>query len=299
MSFEDVGAALAAERKNRNLTVQDVANSLKISVNQLNAIESGDIRSLPHPAYAKGFIRSYASWLGIDQEEIQRMMELPKNSENEESQENHPHNRSSQNKKPFLWISALIILAAVIYYCWENNFFNLIDSRKEEIISTAPLATADTFMAAKDQELKQLENSKEVGSAPAIKKESEPAPSPIQATVKPEEENKISSDRQPETKIEEKPSLTKTQPSQSASSQHKLVITAVEECWVHSNADKTDTRQFSLRKGDTFALTFNDTLELKLGNAGGVRLRYDGEDLAAPGSSGQVKTMVFPLKSGI
>ena len=76
--------------------------------------------------------------------------------------------------------------------------------------------------------------------------------------------------------------------------QHKVIITATEECWIHSNADNTDTRQFSLRKGDTFALTFTKSLELKLGNAGGVRIRYNGEDMPAPGQSGQVRTLTFP-----
>ena len=66
---------------------------------------------------------------------------------------------------------------------------------------------------------------------------------------------------------------------------------------MHSTADKTDTRQFSLRKGDTFALTFADLLELKLGNAGGVRLRYDGNELPPPGTSGQVRTITFPPKT--
>ncbi|MEG6594164.1 DUF4115 domain-containing protein, partial [Desulfovibrio sp. 1188_IL3213] len=75
---------------------------------------------------------------------------------------------------------------------------------------------------------------------------------------------------------------------------HKVIITATEECWVHSSADNTDTRQFSLRKGDTFALTFSKSLELKLGNAGGVRIRYDGEELPPVGGSGQVRTLTFP-----
>ena len=50
----------------------------------------------------------------------------------------------------------------------------------------------------------------------------------------------------------------------------------------------------SLRKGDTFALTFTKSLELKLGNAGGVRLRYDGEELPPVGATGQVRTLTFP-----
>jgi cytoskeleton protein RodZ len=76
--------------------------------------------------------------------------------------------------------------------------------------------------------------------------------------------------------------------------QRNLVVTALAECWVHSTADNTETRQFSLRKGDTFALTFSKKLVLRLGNAGGVRIRLDGQDLAPPGEVGQVKTLTFP-----
>ena len=76
--------------------------------------------------------------------------------------------------------------------------------------------------------------------------------------------------------------------------QHKVIIIATEECWIHSSADKTDVRQFSLSKGDTFALTFSTRLELKLGNAGGVRIRYDGKEMPPAGTSGQVRNLVFP-----
>ncbi|WP_300710516.1 DUF4115 domain-containing protein, partial [uncultured Desulfovibrio sp.] len=76
--------------------------------------------------------------------------------------------------------------------------------------------------------------------------------------------------------------------------QHKVIIIATEECWIRSNADKTDVRQFSLNKGDTFALTFSHRLELKLGNAGGVRIRYDGKEMPPAGTSGQVLNLVFP-----
>ena len=78
---------------------------------------------------------------------------------------------------------------------------------------------------------------------------------------------------------------------------HQVVMIAIEDCWVHSSADRIDTRQFSLRKGDTFALSFRDKLEVKLGNAGGVRFRYNGQDIPPVGKSGQVKTVVCPLEA--
>lgn len=49
-----------------------------------------------------------------------------------------------------------------------------------------------------------------------------------------------------------------------------------------------------MRKGDIITLEFAKALEVKLGNAGGVQVSYDGTELPAPGQAGQVKTLVFP-----
>lgn len=75
---------------------------------------------------------------------------------------------------------------------------------------------------------------------------------------------------------------------------HQIVLTAEASCWVHANADKTDTREFTLQEGETFAMPFRESLTLRLGNAGGVRIKYDGRDMPSPGKSGQVKNISFP-----
>lgn len=73
-----------------------------------------------------------------------------------------------------------------------------------------------------------------------------------------------------------------------------LVFTGLAECWVQVTADETDTRQFSVLPGQVFSMSFTDSLVLKLGNAGGVRLTYNGSDLPAPGKDGQLATLTFP-----
>ncbi|MEE0815253.1 MAG: helix-turn-helix transcriptional regulator, partial [Desulfovibrio fairfieldensis] len=70
MTLEELGAALRAEREKRGLSIEDVANHLKIGARLLRALEEGDASSLPHLAYAKGFIRSYSSYLGMAAEEV-------------------------------------------------------------------------------------------------------------------------------------------------------------------------------------------------------------------------------------
>lgn len=77
---------------------------------------------------------------------------------------------------------------------------------------------------------------------------------------------------------------------------HQIVLTAEAACWVHANADDTDTREFTMKAGETFAMPFRSSLVLRLGNAGGVKIKYDGQEMPSPGKSGQVKTVTFPPK---
>ena len=61
---------LRAEREKRGLDIEDAASKLKISARLLRALEDGDEQSLPPLAYTKGFIRSYAAYVGLSAEEV-------------------------------------------------------------------------------------------------------------------------------------------------------------------------------------------------------------------------------------
>jgi cytoskeleton protein RodZ len=67
-----VGALLRASRLRCGEDLRDVAHSLKIRYAFLDAIEAGRFADLPGPAYAAGFVRSYADYLGLDSEEVVR-----------------------------------------------------------------------------------------------------------------------------------------------------------------------------------------------------------------------------------
>lgn len=67
-----VGGLLRAARLRQGLSVQDVAVALRIRRPYLDAIEDGRLSALPAPAYAIGFVKTYAAALGLDQEEIAR-----------------------------------------------------------------------------------------------------------------------------------------------------------------------------------------------------------------------------------
>jgi cytoskeleton protein RodZ len=67
-----VGGLLRATRLRHGLSLNDVAAALRIRRDYLDAIEHGRAESLPAPAYAIGFVRSYAAALGLDAEEVAR-----------------------------------------------------------------------------------------------------------------------------------------------------------------------------------------------------------------------------------
>ncbi len=339
MTFDELGAALRAERERRGLRIEDAADHLKISARHLRALEEGDGDSLPHPAYARGFIRSYAAYLGISSEEIHDALTAmtPGDAVPQPpafAPETAPSERRS-GRGGVLFVLVLALLAGTGYAVWHWGVpaFSGLEERRlaqpsPPLTSARPAPPSGAEIAAKSAARQEIQGAPAAGPGASPERRDAPAEAagqsaaqadPLRAQAGQPAGAPASASRQERA---DAPSPSAAQPDAvgagdaadrgaaeaapaaaagdgaAVPGQHKVIITATEECWIHSNADKTDTRQFSLRKGDTFALTFARSLELKLGNAGGVRLRYDGQSLPPPGQSGQVKTLTFPPQSG-
>jgi cytoskeleton protein RodZ len=67
-----VGFALREARQRRGWTIELCAQQLRIRPAVLEAMEAGHFEKLPNGAYALGFVRSYADYLGLDRDEIAR-----------------------------------------------------------------------------------------------------------------------------------------------------------------------------------------------------------------------------------
>ena len=76
---------------------------------------------------------------------------------------------------------------------------------------------------------------------------------------------------------------------------HQVEVIAVDgDCWMGFEPDGRH-QQRTLRKGDTFSMTFRDSLVVRLGNAQAVRIIYDGKELERSTST-RVVTMRFPMQ---
>ncbi len=66
----DVGAVLCHARTQSGYSLEQISQSLNIRLQHLKAIEESRLDALPGAAYAVGFVKAYASFLGLDEQAI-------------------------------------------------------------------------------------------------------------------------------------------------------------------------------------------------------------------------------------
>ena len=67
MTEENGVLGLATIRKNRGISLEQIAQSTKIGVRSLEAIERGDFQKLPGGIYSTSYIRQYARAIDYDE----------------------------------------------------------------------------------------------------------------------------------------------------------------------------------------------------------------------------------------
>jgi cytoskeleton protein RodZ len=75
-SLATPGAQLAAQREAMGLSVEQIADQLKLAPRQVVALEAGDYASLPNMAVVRGFVRAYAKVVKLDATPLVAMIEV-------------------------------------------------------------------------------------------------------------------------------------------------------------------------------------------------------------------------------
>ncbi len=136
MAASSVGADLRDARLRLGQGLRDIASALRIRHDYLKAIEEERFGDLPGPAYALGFVRAYARYLGLDGEEAVRRFKEEDSGLTEKTDlvfpEPLPESRIPRGA--ILLISAALVLAA--YGGWY--YLSAEDMTISEIIPKVP-----------------------------------------------------------------------------------------------------------------------------------------------------------------
>lgn len=113
----EIGATLREARVRKRLTLHQVEEDTKIRTRYLQALEDEDFDRLPGTAYAKGFLRSYASYLGLDAQTLldefnSRYSGTPDPLAGPSALRRPPHSRR-RSGLVFFAVCAVLILASI------------------------------------------------------------------------------------------------------------------------------------------------------------------------------------------
>jgi cytoskeleton protein RodZ len=141
-----VGAGLREVRERLGWKLPDVAESLRIRPEFLEAIEAGNLEALPGAAYRSGFVRTYARSLGLDPEEILRRFRaeggLLQDSVKTESRFIAPVPDSGVPKAAAVMVGVVLLLAGYgLWYHYSSTQRRLAEQVPAVPAQLAPLAT--------------------------------------------------------------------------------------------------------------------------------------------------------------
>jgi len=79
--MKDIGNFLRERREARGISLIEVEKDLKIRKKYLQALEEGNIDTMPCKTYLIGYLRNYSKYLGIDKENINQIIQTYNNLE--------------------------------------------------------------------------------------------------------------------------------------------------------------------------------------------------------------------------
>jgi cytoskeletal protein RodZ len=285
---------LKAAREALGLSFADIFQRTRISIAYLQAIENNDFHLLPTSAYAKNFIKTYARTLGIDSTPTLIIYEDYLNSRKglqalppDGVSKRQPLISKIASPKIYLGISFVLIVISIVAWLISKQYRSSSDiinptgriavavpENKEQTINSPVNITAPINPQAKDNANLTLNeiNKQSPVKAPSISAKVE------NNAVKPSQEQVTS------------PNIQPTVNSEGAS---LLTINAIEDTWIRIKADQNPSFQVLLKSGEKFerkAVSF----EMDIGNAGGIKIRFQDKNIENLGKSGQVVHLRLP-----
>ncbi len=120
----ETGRRLREAREAKRQSVAEVAESLHLRPSIVSAIEDGDYRQIPGELFLKGYVKSYARHVGLDEESTVAILDRelePLREEDERARVEHPLEEIQRKKDSrrrlarFVGLAALIVVAAAAY----------------------------------------------------------------------------------------------------------------------------------------------------------------------------------------
>lgn len=273
--MKEIGELLRNARESKGINIQEAQEATKIRSKYLLAIEDGDFGVLPPgEVYLRGFIRTYAEYLGLDPSEVIERYDVIKAREEAEARRKSEEKTEKPRPKPVIkfgvnlvrvWKPLLGFVAAIVGISVVATIYLGHRSSVEKDISVN--GGAGTVV---EEEAKGSSSTSTLASTPIEGKEPTTA-----GTAEPPA-------------------------SGSVAASHSIAIEVTERSWIRIMADGKVSVERIFNPGETATFPYEKELVIRVGNAAGVILTVDGNSIGVLGDPGQVVERRFPANfSGI
>lgn len=233
-----------------------IADTIKIKASYLKAIEEEDFSKLPAEVYTKGYLREYAKFLGVspDAAIMSYNAYLEKLKGIDGKKSKENLYHASQNTAPKIAMVKRLLLGFSLSVAGIILYLLIVPSAPQKVETDAQIGTPLTN-----------------------------PPIPQEITL--EKEQLISQDvianmHDDKNKIAQK--------------RHMLDITATDRTWIQIVIDDIDKKEVLLNAGEIVNYEAKQSISVLIGNASGVKLKFNGKEFENLGNKGQVIRLSFP-----
>lgn len=259
------GAILKRCREYHGISLHDAAEATKIGVNYLTALEEDRASEFASLAYLKGFLRIYATHLGLNPEDMLRLYERlyeppeqPSASGPEASDEPAAGSNSFRWRK--LLLPAILLLMMLVVAAILNHKTNSVPP--SQAVAPAPATPLATLPQP------PVQSSVSSVHQPAQKPEAAPKP-----------------ERQQRVEVSE-PEPPARQPAPESSKSFIAGMRVTKNGSLTVIIDGATPQHYELSVGDMVEWKAEKSIALELSNGGGVEVEVNGKSLAPLVSAG-------------
>lgn len=265
--MENLGEYIKKEREKKGITLEEAAKATRIGKTYLKAIEEGDF-SIQSPVFMKGFLRSYADFLGLDSTDILgRYKGIQEEREGKGKTEEHKLEpvRKSRKYTAVITLSLIVvIIVAAIYTTKEPD--------------VAPPTVKPSQEAELEQQEAAMVNTTTLGTITSIQ---EKLFQPLTTSPPPATEPS-------------KPVVLTVQTSERPKKKYTLTITAKELSWLRISVDEKNPVEVLMKSGETASWSADRKFVITSEKAAGIDMTLNGKSLGRLGESGKVVTKTIP-----
>ncbi len=258
-----VGIEFRHARERLGWALPDVAASLRIRPPYLEAIEEGRLSDLPGNAYAMGFVRTYATVLGLDPDEMARRLRAEAQDVTRKVELTFPAPVPQRGVPAGAVVLLGLLIAGGAYVGWFR-YSGGSEPRPAQVSAPPPdrLAALAAPGPAPSPQVASILPQPQPGSAPAVPPPAPPTPTPVPVPVP----VAIA----PPAPLPPPPAVIT-----------RLVLRAKSGGWVQVRERQGQVLlNRVMRAGETWPVPMKPQLLLTTGNAGAMELLVDG--VAAP-----------------